>query len=97
MTGSEAPASNVMPVRQLSMFTKPDYRNFTWQLKWIGTVLTLAGAVLTSVDIQHWNVWLLNLGSAVFVWWACRIRDGAMITVNVGLLTIYSIGTILRF
>jgi hypothetical protein len=70
------------------MFTRPDWKNFTWQLKWLGTVLTLAGAVLTSVDIQPWNVWLLNIGSAVFVWWACRIRDGAMITVNVGLLCI---------
>ena len=78
------------------MFTRPDYRNFTWQLKWIGTVLTLVGAVLTSVDAQPWNVWLLNIGSAVFVWWACRIRDGAMITVNVGLLLIYSIGTVIR-
>ena len=78
------------------MFTRPDFRNFTWQLKWIGTVLTLVGAVLTSVDAQPWNVWLLNIGSAVFVWWACRIRDGAMITVNVGLLLIYSIGTVIR-
>jgi len=51
---------------------------------------------LTSVDVQPWNVWLLNIGSAVFVWWACRIRDGAMITVNVGLLLIYSIGTVIR-
>ena len=68
----------------------------TWLLKWIGTVLTLIGAILTSIDIQPYNVWLLNIGSAVFVAWAIRIKDGAMITVNLGLLTIYSIGVIIR-
>jgi hypothetical protein len=68
----------------------------TWLLKWIGTVLTLMGAILTSIDIQPYNVWLLNIGSAVFVAWAIRIKDGAMITVNLGLLTIYSIGVIIR-
>jgi hypothetical protein len=68
----------------------------TWLLKWTGTVLTLIGAVLTSIDIQPYNVWLLNIGSAVFVAWAVRIRDGAMITVNLGLLTIYSIGVLIR-
>jgi hypothetical protein len=38
------------------------------------------------------NVYLLNLGSACFLWWACRIRDRAMITVNAGLLAIYMLG-----
>ena len=68
----------------------------TCLLKWTGTVLTLIGAVLTSIDIQPYNVWLLNIGSAVFVVWAVRIRDGAMITVNLGLLTIYTIGVVIR-
>ena len=68
----------------------------TWLLKWTGTVLTLMGAILTSIDIQPYNIWLLNIGSAVFVAWAIRIKDGAMITVNLGLLTIYSIGVIIR-
>jgi hypothetical protein len=68
----------------------------TWLLKWTGTILTLFSAVLTSIDIQPYNIWLLNVGSAVFVAWAVRIRDGAMITVNLGLLTIYSIGVTLR-
>lgn len=76
-----------------TMYTRTQ---FTWLLKWTGTVLTLLGAILTSIDIQPYNVWLLNIGSAVFVWWACRIRDRAMITVNLGLLLIYSIGVIIR-
>lgn len=61
-------------------------------LKWAGTVITLAGALCTSLRIDPLNVYLLNLGSLVFVFWALRIRDRAMITVNAGLLGIYVLG-----
>ena len=79
--------------RRLSMSVRD---RITWLLKWTGTVITLAGAVATSLGFDPANVYLLNTGSAVFVWWAFRIRDGAMITVNLGLLTIYSIGVLIR-
>jgi len=65
---------------------------FTVGLKWAGTVITLAGALCTSLRIDPLNVYLLNLGSFVFVIWAFRIRDRAMITVNAGLLAIYILG-----
>ena len=61
-------------------------------LKWAGTIITLAGALCTSLRIDPLNVYLLNLGSFVFVIWALRIQDRAMITVNAGLLTIYIVG-----
>ena len=61
-------------------------------LKWAGTIITLAGALCTSLRIDPLNVYLLNLGSFVFVIWALRIRDRAMITVNAGLLAIYIVG-----
>jgi hypothetical protein len=64
----------------------------TWALKWAGTVITLAGALCTSLRIDPLNVYLLNLGSFVFVLWAIRIRERAMITVNAGLLSIYIVG-----
>jgi hypothetical protein len=64
----------------------------TWALKWAGTIITLAGALCTSLRIDPLNVYLLNIGSFVFVLWACRIRDRAMITVNAGLLAIYVVG-----
>ena len=64
----------------------------TWGLKWAGTIITLAGALCTSLRIDPLNVYLLNLGSLVFVLWALRIRDRAMITVNAGLLSIYLVG-----
>lgn len=68
----------------------------TVQLKWTATVLTLIGALLTSLAIDPVNVWFLNLGSILFVIWAVRIKDLAMITVNSGLLLIYTVGTIWR-
>lgn len=65
---------------------------FTRLLAWTATGLTLAGALMTSLRIDPLNVYLLNVGSATFLWWAIRIRDRAMITVNAGLLAIYVLG-----
>ena len=52
----------------------------------------LAGAVATSLRIDPLNIYLLNIGSASFLWWAWRIQDRAMIAVNGGLLLIYLAG-----
>ena len=65
---------------------------FTRFLAWTATGLTLMGALATSLRIDPLNVYLLNVGSATFLWWAVRIRDRAMITVNAGLLSIYILG-----
>ncbi len=61
-------------------------------LKWTATWITLAGALCTSLRIDPLNVYLLNLGALLFLFWAFRIRDRAMITVNAGLLGIYILG-----
>jgi hypothetical protein len=61
-------------------------------LKWAGTVITLAGALCTSLRVDPLNVYLLNIGALLFLWWAFRIRDRAKITVNAGLLGIYILG-----
>lgn len=64
----------------------------TRALVWAATAVTLAGALCTSLRIDPLNVYLLNVGAALFVCWAVRIRDRAMITVNSGLLAIYVLG-----
>lgn len=66
-------------------------------LKWTATSITLTGAVLTSLAVDPWNVYLLNIGAFIFLIWAVRIRDGAMIAVNAGLLAIYGMGTLRAF
>lgn len=63
-------------------------------LKWLATSVTLSGAMLTSLAVDPYNVYLLNAGALIFLLWAVRIRDGAMIAVNAGLLAIYGLGTV---
>jgi 4-hydroxybenzoate polyprenyltransferase len=65
-------------------------------IKWIATIITLLGAICTAAAIDPLNIWLLNTGSIVFLIWSFRIKDLAMITVNAGLLGIYTLGTVLR-
>lgn len=59
-------------------------------------MIVLAGALCTSLRIDPLNIWLLNAGTALFVIWAIRIREPAMITVNTGLLAIYILGLIVQ-
>ena len=65
------------------------YRQVDSILKWTATVLILIGAVLTSLAIDPWNIYLMNAGTLIWLIWALRIRDNALIVVNAGLLVIY--------
>ena len=69
--------------------------NLTNTIKWVATVVMLAGGIATSLQITPHNIYILNIASALFLWWSVRIKDKAMITVNVGSLLIYFAGTIL--
>lgn len=64
--------------------------------KWIATVITLGGAIATSLMYDPLNIYLLNLGAFLFLIWGCLIRDKAMITVNAGLLLAYFVGIVIR-
>lgn len=63
-------------------------------LKWTATVLILVGAGLTSLAIDPLNIYLMNAGTLLWLIWALRIRDKALIVVNAGLLVIYMGGVI---
>lgn len=64
--------------------------------KWIATVITLGGAIATSLMYDPLNIYLLNLGAFLFLIWGFLIRDKAMITVNAGLLLAYFVGIVIR-
>lgn len=64
--------------------------------KWVATVITLFGALFTSLGIDPLNIILLNIGSFLFLIWGIMIKDKAMMSVNSGLLFIYFFGLILR-
>ena len=66
------------------------------QIKWTATAVTLTGAVLASLNIYPACAIVLNLGSFLFLIWSILIRDRAMITVNAGLLTIYTVGLAIK-
>ncbi len=69
---------------------------FPCKVKWVATAVTLCGALATALMFDPLNIWLLNLGAALFLWWGILIKDKAMITVNAGLLAIYIIGLWVR-
>lgn len=69
---------------------------FPCKVKWVATVVTLIGALATALMFDPLNIWLLNIGAALFLWWGILIKDKAMITVNAGLLAIYLIGLWIR-
>ena len=61
-------------------------------LKWSATVVTLLGAVLTSLNVYPWNVVAFNLGSILWLIFAVRIKESSLIVVNTGLLLVYVFG-----
>ena len=69
---------------------------FRCKVKWVATGVTLCGALATALMFDPLNIWLLNLGAALFLWWGFLIKDKAMITVNAGLLAIYIVGLWIR-
>jgi len=66
------------------------------KIKWVATAITLAGAIATAAMFDPLNIWLLNIGSLLFLIWAVMIKEKAMITVNSGLLLIYVFGAFYR-
>lgn len=66
------------------------------KIKWVATAITLAGTIATAAMFDPLNIWLLNIGSLLFLIWAFMIKEKAMITVNSGLLLIYVFGAFYR-
>ena len=71
-------------------------QNIINYVKWTATAVTLLGAVLASLDVYPVSAMVLNLGSFLFLIWSLLIRDPAMITVNLGLLLIYTTGLTIK-
>jgi hypothetical protein len=65
-------------------------------LKWLGTLLTIAGAVATSLAIDPLNVYLFNAGALTWLCAAVRMKEKSLIVVNAGLLAVYLFGIFYR-
>lgn len=65
-------------------------------LKWLGTALTLGGAVATALALDPLNIYLFNVGAFTWMCAAIRMKEKSLIVVNAGLLSIYIFGVIYR-
>ncbi len=61
-------------------------------VKWVACAVTLAGALCTSLRLDPLNIYLLNAGALLYLFWSIRIREWNLSAVNAGLLTIYAVG-----
>ena len=64
-------------------------------LKWLATIITLIGAVLTAMNYFPYNVYAFNIGCILWILWGIRIKENCIILVNGVLLSIYMVGIIL--
>jgi len=65
-------------------------------IEWIAVIVTLSGAITTSIGIDPINIYLLNIGS--FLWFIWGIMEGrpSIAIVNLGMLLIYLSGLLHR-
>ena len=71
-------------------------KELVFYLKWIATVITIAGAICTSINLYPLGPALLNLGA--FVWLIVSImwREWSLIVINATLLLIYTVGLVVK-
>jgi hypothetical protein len=65
-------------------------------LEWSATIITLAGALATSLAYDPWNIYILNVGSLLWIIWSVLERKASIALVNAGMLLIYLFGLIQR-
>ena len=72
-------------------------KEIVFYLKWVATVITIAGAVCTSINMYPLGPALLNLGAFVWLIVAIMWREWSLIVINATLLLIYSVGLLVKF
>ena len=55
-------------------------------------MVTLIGAILTSLRIDPMNIYFLNCGAILYFVWGYRIREWNLIVINAGFILIYAVG-----
>jgi apolipoprotein N-acyltransferase len=65
-------------------------------IEWSATAITILGAIATALAYDPLNIYLLNLGSVLWLIWAVRVRKLSLVIVNAALLIVYVYGMIVR-
>ena len=68
----------------------------TFYLKWLATLVTIAGAICTSINIYPLGPALLNFGALLWLIVAIKWREWSLITINATLLAIYTVGLVAK-
>jgi len=61
-------------------------------LRYTATIITLLGALATAFRCDPLNIYLLNVGTMLFLIYSFKLKDLSLIIVNSGLLLIYAVG-----
>jgi hypothetical protein len=71
-------------------------KDTVFYLKWLATLVTIAGAICTSINMYPEGPALLNVGA--FLWLIVSIiwREWSLIVINATLLLIYSVGLVVK-
>jgi hypothetical protein len=71
-------------------------KDTVFYLKWLATLVTIAGAICTSINMYPEGPALLNLGA--FLWLIVSImwREWSLIVINATLLLIYTVGLVVK-
>lgn len=71
-------------------------KDIVFYLKWLATLVTIAGAICTSINMYPEGPALLNVGA--FLWLIVSImwREWSLIIINATLLLIYSVGLVVK-
>jgi hypothetical protein len=69
---------------------------FNTVLEWLATIVTIGAAIATAQSMDPLNIYLFNLGSILWLIWAVRIKKLSLVVVNVGLLSVYIYGALVR-
>jgi hypothetical protein len=65
-------------------------------MKWLGTLLTVGGALMTAIDVDPLNIYLFNGGALFWLIASIRMKDVSLIVLNTSLLIFSILGFILR-
>lgn len=71
-------------------------KDYVWYLKWVATLVTIVGAVCTSINIYPLGPALLNVGAFLWLIVAIAWREWSLIVINATLLAIYTTGLIVK-
>jgi len=69
---------------------------FNHILKWTACAVTLAAAVLTSLELLAYNREMFAVGAMLYLIWSVRIKEANLIVINAALLVIYGVGLIVK-